>query len=243
VDSNAATSNSAASGLGSGALVGIILGVIVLLVIIVILVLVMLRRSKQAKPQAYRSSGSAIAAVDSDGQAVVFNGGQALYDEAHLSRLPQGDFEPGVANPLYAWYQPHMSRQECEESLSSQGEGSFVVRDSSFTPGWHMIGVKTNNTVVHERIKLNADSTYEMLPSSNQHQPAFRTIPELVEYYAAGKRTGITFSLNLDNSVYDNHLLQAPRAAKPLASSNTEADAPAIPSRNQGHNTVPISSC
>ena len=61
----------------------------------------------------------------------------------------------------------------------------------------------------------------------NQHQPAFRSIPDLIEHYASMKRPGVTFALALDNPLYDNHLLQG-RTAKPLAQ---EADAPAVPTR------------
>jgi len=122
-----------------------------------------------------------------------------------------------------------MSRQECEEYLATQGEGAFVIRDSTFTPGWHMLGVKTGNAIVHERIKLQQDGTYELLPSTGSHQPNFKMLPELVDHYAAVRRAGIPFSLALDNPIYDNHLLQeAPREAIQVEA-EYEADAPALP--------------
>jgi len=168
----------------------------------------------------------------------VFNNGflKSIDDDTYAeatAKETQNDFEPGVANPMYAWYQPHMSRQECEDFLMKQGEGAFVVRDSSFTPGWHMLAVKTSNSVAHERIKLHQDGTYELLPSTSVHQPGFHAIPELVSHYAACKREGVSFSLALDNPIYDNHLLQAaPRVVKPL-DTIFEADAPNVPLRER----------
>ena len=118
-----------------------------------------------------------------------------------------------------------MTRQECEDFLGNHAEGAFVIRDSSFTPGWHMLAIKVSNSIVHERIKLNGDGTYALLPSSNATQPNFGSVPELVDHYATVKRPGVNFSLALDNPIYDNHLIRA----APVANSSEE-DAPVVPS-------------
>jgi hypothetical protein len=231
------SSGSSGSSVSSGAAAGIAIGVIVaILVLIAIIVLVAARRRKDDKHKA------TIMDVDEAGQVAVFNNGfmkEELYD-APIHPAVDTDFEPGVSNPMYDWYKPHMSRQECEEYLGTQGEGSFVIRDSSFTPGWHMLAVKTNNSIVHERIKLHTDGTYEMVPSTNANQPSFRGIPDLVEHYAACKRSGVGFSLALDNPIYDNHLLQeAPRVIKPL-DTIFEADAPVVPMREHERDVVEL---
>jgi uncharacterized membrane protein len=216
--------NEGSSALAGGAIAGIIIAVIVcMLLVLFVLLVVMRRKQNRAK--------SGLDDVDAAGQAAVFNNGFIKEDAYTLPtrNAIECDFEPGVANPMYAWYQPQMSRQECEEMLAGMGEGAFVIRDSSFTPGWHMLGVKTGNQIVHERIKLHADGTYELLPSTGAHQPNFRVITELVDHYAAVKREGVNFSLAVDNPMYDNHLLQAaPRVVKPLETI-FEADAPAVP--------------
>jgi len=211
--------------IGAGSIVGIVIGVVAGLVIVLFVVLIVLRRRKDAarKP---------LTDVDAEGQAEVFNNGfikEVTYDTPNHA-APENDFEPGVNNPMYAWYQPQMSRQECEEYLSTRGEGAFVIRDSSFTPGWHMLGVKTGNAIVHERIKLNQDGTYELLPSTGAHQPGFKLIPQLVDHYAAVKRQGVGFSLATDNPIYDNHLLQAAPRAADNTNNFSDPDAPALPS-------------
>jgi len=231
VVTNAASSS---SGLASGATAGIVIGIICGLLLVVVIAIVVVRR-KQSK-----TSGKGLADFDTEAQAAVFNNGFMKEDTYDVPIHPSvdTDFQPGVANPMYAWYQPHMSRQECEEYLCSQGEGAFVIRDSSFTPGWHMLAVKTSNSIMHERIKLHADGTYEMLPSTNAHQPNFRGIPDLVDHYAACKRNGVHFALALDNPIYDNHLLQAaPRGVKAL-DTIFEVDAPVVPMREHEREQV-----
>jgi hypothetical protein len=76
-----------------------------------------------------------------------------------------------------------MSRKDCTEYLESQGEGAFVIRDSAATPGWHMLAVKTNNEVVHEKIRYTEDGQYELLTNDETSQPRFPDLPALVEYY------------------------------------------------------------
>lgn len=185
------------------------------------LIVIRARTSQKAAP---------IASVDGEAQAVVFNATESFYAEANCV-APAVD--EGLENPIYAWYQPGMSRQQTEEYLLSQQEGAFVIRDSAFTPGWHMLAVRTSDDVSHERIKLNGDGTYQMLPSTNVPQPSFHALPDLIEHYASCKRTGVSFSLALDNPLYDNHLLrEQPHTVRPL-DTIYEADAPLVPVRDR----------
>ena len=230
---HAPKSAASSAGLTAGATAGVVVGILVAVLIALIVVLVVVRRSKAQK-------GESMTDVDAEGQAAVFNNGfmkEETYDMPIQAAVDAG-FEPGVANPMYAWYQPQMSRQECEDYLNSQAEGAFVIRDSSFTPGWHMLAVKASSSILHERIKLHADGTYELLPSTNAHQPNFRAIPDLVEHYAVCKREGINFSLALDNPIYDNHLLHAaPQVVKQIDMSD-DADAPVVPMRENEREQV-----
>eukprot|EP00038_Savillea_parva_P006784 m.165816 g.165816 ORF g.165816 m.165816 type:complete len:2014 (-) comp12609_c0_seq1:393-6434(-) len=123
-------------------------------------------------------------------------------------------FRPGFANAMYEWYKPQMSRRECTDHLMAQGEGSFVVRDSDSIPGWHMLGVKTSNRVIHDKIRLTEDDTYQLLPSmvsddeDTVEQPTFATLPELVEHYLAqGNDADVGYTLVDSNPIYDNHQL------------------------------------
>jgi hypothetical protein len=221
-------SASSSNGVSSSSVAGIVVGCLAAIVIVVIIVLVVQRKRAQKQ--------NPIGAVDSEAQAVVFNGafaGEVVYDQPIMTPAAGQLMLDGQDNPLYSWYRPHMTRQECEDYLAGLGEGAFVVRESSFTPGWHMLAVKTGNTIVHERIKLNADGTYQMLPSSNTNQPAFRGLPDMVEHYASCKRSGMNFALAMDNPLYDNHLLhETPRDVRPVAETQ-EADAPNVPMRER----------
>jgi hypothetical protein len=68
-----------------------------------------------------------------------------------------------INNPMYDWYYPTMTRKECTQYLSTQGEGAFIIRDSTATPGWHMLGIKMSNEVIHEKIRYTEDGMYEIL--------------------------------------------------------------------------------
>jgi hypothetical protein len=112
------------------------------------------------------------------------------------------EFTPGVANPLYDWYHPKMTRQECADHLDQKGDGAFVIRDSQATPGWHMLCVKTDGQVVHDKIRLTDNGKYELMPSMGDgaKQRQFDTIPELVEHYTV-RQPGMAYQLTLGNPV------------------------------------------
>ena len=67
-----------------------------------------------------------------------------------------------------------------------------------------MLAVKTQDAIVHEKIKSNAEGLYELLPSSTLGvQPRFSSVPQLVQHYAE-LQEGLRYSLVLDNPLYDN---------------------------------------
>ena len=132
----------------------------------------------------------------------------------------------GINNPLYTWYQPSMTRRECTQYLMLQGEGAFVVRTSEATPGWHMLGVKTSNEVVHEKIRFTEDGEYEMIPTKTTlaSQPRFKDLADLVEFYLH-PHEDMPYTLAMSNPIYDNHHLTQIQA--PLETPDPEA--PSLP--------------
>lgn len=123
-------------------------------------------------------------------------------------------FVPGQANPMYDWYAPSLGRGQANEQLMGQGEGAFLIRDLEANAGWHMLAVKSNNRVIQDKIRLNDDSTYELLPSigdaANARQPQFAGLPDLVDFYTV-ERPGMAYTLQLSNPIYDNHALMQER--------------------------------
>jgi hypothetical protein len=179
----------------------IIVVVVLLLLIILIAAVLLVMRNKQAERRntmTKRYEEENVHAINNQ----AFSTGEAQ------------PFIPGTSNPLYDWYRPEMSRQDCTTYLEGLGEGAFVVRDSQATPGWHMLCVKTQNQVVHDKIRLTDEGMYELLPTMadgvDVAQPKFKELPELIDYYVE-QRMGMPYVLALANPIYDNHNLQANR--------------------------------
>jgi hypothetical protein len=171
---------------GAGIIVGVIVGVLLLLIVVVAIVL---WRNNEKK----RDDIADKMRVYEDGGAVM-NPGYRQPNEA--------TFVAGQANPLYDWYHPLMSRPETDAHLQSQSEGGFVVRDSQSTPGWHMLCVKRQTNVLHEKIRLTEAGQYELLATDvDQTQPTFATIPILVEHYTV-QRPGMPYVLKLQNAIF-----------------------------------------
>merc|ERR1711988_1607565 len=125
--------SSASTGLIVGAVVG---GVCLIALIAVAVILVQRRRSDPAL------------LFHQDGSKTYMNNPtyRSPQEPVYAETDPQYQtvaFVPGVSNPLYEWYQPDMTRAECTERLTEATPGTFFVRDSKATPGWHMIGVRT----------------------------------------------------------------------------------------------------
>jgi len=109
-------------------------------------------------------------------------------------------FTPGRMNPLYDWYHPDMTRGQADVHFSPLGDGAFVVRDSQATPGWHMLCIKTNGQVLHDKIRQTDDGKYELLPTDGGQQPSFENLPELVDFYTQ-QQAGVGYVLKLGNDI------------------------------------------
>jgi hypothetical protein len=190
--------NSSKSKISNGVVAGVAVG-IVLLLILVILVLVLVRKHNS---RIYFDKDSDVAIYSSHAINPTFI---APVKEAYV-HIPV--LEQGINNPMYSWYQPTMTRKDCTHYLMTQGEGAFVVRDSAATPGWHIIGVKTCNEVLHEKIRFTEDGQYEMLPTKiSTSQPKFKDLVSLVEYYLT-PHEDVPYTLAVSNPIYDNHQLK-----------------------------------
>jgi len=247
----------------SGSMVGIAVGVVCgCIALVLIIVAVVVRQRKRtlvlATRDPYDAIGAGGAGVDTLGNPTYFalhpgdqmyestaTGGNATGNPMYFSQSAdtyaaagEGDFAPGVANPMYAWYRPDMGRQDVEEYLIDQVDGAFVIRDSTATPGWHMLAVKTSNAIVHEKIKMSDAGMYELLPSSARSQPGFNGIPDLVEHYSR-QQDGVRYALALDNPLYDNNHLQSKSGGAVAAAWYAkDADAPSVPLKEREKETL-----
>ena len=219
-----AKSSSSSGGMSSGAVAGVAVG-IVLLLILVILVLVLLRKHNS---RIAFDKDSDLAIYSSHAINPTFRAPEnALYVDMPAVKTSDFEFGQGINNPMYTWYQPSMTRKECTQYLMAQGEGAFIVRDSSATPGWHIIGVKTSNEVLHEKIRFTEDGQYEMIPTkTNTRQPRFKDLPGLIEFYLQ-PHEDIPYTLAVSNPIYDNHQL---KVGPEYALANNVVYDPAAPS-------------
>jgi hypothetical protein len=174
---------------------GVIVGVVVgLLVVILAIIAVVLYRKNNEKVTNMRSRMTTY----EEKSAVVAN--RAFVQDPSLQA-----FTPGQKNPLYDWYHPNMTRGDCDVHFKVLGPGTFVVRDSQATPGWHMLCVKTAGSILHDKIRMTDDGKYELLPTTpdghdGARQPIFDNLPELVDFYTSA-RSGVGYTLVLANDV------------------------------------------
>jgi hypothetical protein len=229
--SGASTSSSSSGGIASGALVGIIVAVILLLVLVALVAMYVVRqRNQHVELPVHGSDAGAVAA----NPMFAAKSEQPAYESLNIAN----NFENGISNQMYGWYQPELGRSEVNEILEGGAEGAFVLRDSPATPGWHMLCVRHNNQVLHEKIRQNPDSTYELLPSTTpKKQPAFPDLPSLVEHYAS--RTDVGFQLALDNPLYDSHLLAGDKNYQSTGGAiRRDMAAPMVPLKERQVDTV-----
>lgn len=79
----------------------------------------------------------------------------------------------------YGWYWGPMTREEAEEKLANQPEGSFLVRDSSNDHFLLSVSFRTFGRTFHSRIYHSGGKfSFYSTPES----PGFNSIPELVEH-------------------------------------------------------------
>ena len=105
---------------------------------------------------------------------------------------------------------PKMTRKDCTDHLTKRGEGAFVVRDSDANPGWFMLGVKSQNQVIHDKIRSTDSGDLQLMPSSGRAaavpQPTFATLPDLIDHYL-NEQPGMPYTLSAADPIYDNQRL------------------------------------
>jgi hypothetical protein len=201
----------------------IIVGIVLLLILVVIVVLIVRKQNSAIVFDSENgSSGTGAYAVNP-----TFS--PPSEKQTYSTLTPGPAFHIGMSNPSYDWYQPSMSRKECTNYLMDQGEGAFVIRDSAATPGWHMLGVKSNNEVLHEKIRFTEDGQYELMPTkSTGKQPRFTDLPTLVDFYL-NPQGDMPYTLAGANPIYDNHQLKQSKVGYAMTG-NLIANDPAAPS-------------
>ncbi|KAE9554287.1 hypothetical protein FO519_002521 [Halicephalobus sp. NKZ332] len=78
------------------------------------------------------------------------------------------------------FFHPMITGKDAESLLMPEPNGTFLLRESSTTPGEFVIGVKCNDEILHIKI-FNVNGRYRV----GQHGEAFRTVGELVNNYTA----------------------------------------------------------
>ncbi len=224
VQTNAVSSSSTEESQGdnskisNGVVAGAVVGIILLL-ILVILVLLLVRKHNSHIEFDKETYGSH--AVNP-----LFQSPKSISNDNVQVNVPT----TGFSNQIYDWYQPNMTRKECTQYLLGQGEGAFVIRDSAATPGWHMLGVKTANNVIHEKIRYTEDGMYEMIPNNTDTpQPKFKDLAALVEFYLQ-PQADIPYVLAASNPLYDNHHIKQNDAYGVVV---YDPDAPALPLKDR----------
>eukprot|EP00045_Choanoeca_perplexa_P016906 m.235077 g.235077 ORF g.235077 m.235077 type:complete len:1764 (+) comp17396_c0_seq1:73-5364(+) len=90
-----------------------------------------------------------------------------------------------LSNPMYAsFYRPDMSRAEATQELQGAPSGTFFVRDSQATPGWFVMGVRTDTEVRHEKIRCTETQQYQLVTGRVPEEPSFPSMPSLMNHYA-----------------------------------------------------------
>ncbi len=111
-------------------------------------------------------------------------------------------FVAGSSNPLYSWYQPETTKDDCVTQLAGAECGSFIVRDFTPTPGWHMIMIKTPSEVFSEKIRQTPEGLYQLVGESIRARgrlPSFTTIPQIAQHYASGAQPDLPVVLTVSN--------------------------------------------
>jgi len=200
------TNNSEQNTKGGSSSVGLIVGIVMALLLLLLIAGIIYFRHQKNKADLDNL-------FDGKGAGIYDQNENAMYSEEPLYETDT-EWQPGVSNPMYAWYRPNMSRKECSEALTGLGDGAFIVRDSESNKNWHMLGVKSENQVVHDKIRFTENQTYQLLPSigvaATAPQPTFDTLPELVGHYEY-KQNGMSYKLEDSDPIYDNHNLMQER--------------------------------
>ncbi len=244
VSPSSSGSSDSSSSISGGAVAGIVVGMMLLLILIVLVLIFVRKQHKRIdfgkdmyatvnpmfrppKNEMYSDIPITYAPPMQDG---ITNPMYGAPGADTVNPGPEGRAD-GVSNPMYSWYQPSMTRKECTIYLMAQGEGAFVIRASEATPGWHMLGVKTSNEVVHEKIRFTEDGQYEMLPTKAtlSPQPRFKDLADLVEFYLQ-PHEDMPYTLAVSNPIYDNHHL---RQTEVQVQAPEDPNAPSLPLKDK----------
>lgn len=240
IDLAGAQASSAGSSVSTGAGVGIAFGVIVALALIAFLAIFVIRN--QSKPRHVAPNSITSVLYDEVDRPVNPPQAQKPSEYADFAPFAVTDvFVAGASNPLYSWYQPATPKDNCLENLAFADTGSFIIRDFTPTPGWHMLVVKTQTEVVSEKIRLTADGTYQLAGETFRPRgrlPSFATIPELVQHYASPDQKDLPVTLSVDNPIYDNSKLLV--KGKHRQVEDSQEARPSLPLR--GHEALVVSS-
>ena len=197
------TSNTELSEMDKSTIIGIVMGTVFILMIIFILLIVIFRKQK-VEPTLPKLKSNIMYETNINGVVNPLFISPNSHSEAISNPMyntnntngfysePINNIQQGVSNPIYDWYKPDLDRTEAETYLSEMNTGTFVVRESKATPGWHIFSVKKVNEVIHQKIRLTNNGMYEMI-IDNRSEPQFRDIPSLVNHYAYDS-----------NALYDN---------------------------------------
>jgi hypothetical protein len=186
--------------MSSSSVAGLVIGSILLFLIIVGIAIIYFKKSKQSnKMDLYEKER--ILSMDNptfiNPNSFINNSEESFSNPIYYG---EKRFMPGVANPIYSWYNPDFSREESEDYLKDKEIGTFMIHDSKATPGWHIFSLKNDEGVLHEKIKYSEDGLYELVPSNNNGppQPKFYNLPSLVEYYTSSIMNPM-YIMNNDN--------------------------------------------
>jgi hypothetical protein len=181
------------SGLSIGAIVGIVLAVLILMIVVIAVVLYVKhqqsedqRKLDEIRMHTYVTRTSSVSGAN-----------------------PR-QFQAGVANEAFPWYDPSAEKQAVYEELGGSSQaGDFKIRDAGGpmdNPIYH-IHVKTPKMLVKdatiETVYYDGDpQPHVRLQEGTGSAPVFAGVPALVEHYASVDNVDAPFKLRLDNPMY-----------------------------------------
>jgi len=228
----ASTSNSMAS----TSLIGIIIGVIVVLIVLIgVVVVVRTRRNRNS----INTSNKEIEMMNPMFKAPVINQSFSnptymvnmntpSYDNPSYDNIHTNIVVDGITNPMYDWYKPDFERSEAEKYLKDSEIGTFVIRESKATPGWHILSVNKPDGIYHEKIRQTEENMYEFIENNMK----FTDLVTLAEYYKSISNP----IYYMQQSTYDNPAIKNDHTRRVLNPSYyipNDPDAPALPTKQR----------
>eukprot|EP00051_Salpingoeca_urceolata_P032418 m.15634 g.15634 ORF g.15634 m.15634 type:complete len:1888 (-) comp5062_c1_seq1:107-5770(-) len=221
---------------GSGSSMGLIAGVViaVLIIVAIVVAVVVVRRQKQVEQNAVKAMQTN-ALYDEPSNVSDSPAARAAAAAEAAATATKSSLVPGRTNPLYEWYQPELSREDCVSLLEDEPVGAFLIRDYTPTPGWHMMHTKLPTMVRDDKIRQNPDGRLQICsPPIRGMHPSFGSLPQLVKYYASAEQLALPVPLHVSDPIYDNRAMGTGASfgydeASPL---RRDANAPMVPLKN-----------